>query len=900
MSLALAVAAALYSVPPNQLLGEHAQSLPPWMLRHWRGLTLSTDRSDLVSRADETNARFLGFEEEFGRQGSILVVVQSDRLEKNRQFVEAMAKRLTARPDLFSGVLYKFDLHFFGENTLQFAPEADLRELAVALKEFRPSLEKFLAPKDFGSLFSAINREFLTAGGREDEGKRLLKSLPALRRIVDQVRQSLDAPDPLLAPEMGMLIDEPESVLQEMYLALPSTEGGWIFLMSVQWNTHPDDFTAGSTAIEMVKLWEGELEGVYPGLNVGVTGDPVLEYDEMRSAATSMAMASWITLLLVAALYIYTYREILHPIKVVCTLLVAVAWTFGFTTVMIGHLNILTITFVPILIGLGEDHGTHILSRYEEELARGSMRAKAMETAMAQTGVGVWVGALTMAGSFLVIMLTDFRGIQEMGLISGAGVLLSCLAMMTLLPALLALEHGSTEKTRLLRRTEPLGSTRAAVENEFLKYPRATLLIASVLTAASLLMAWKPFDFDFNLLRMQSRKLESVIYEKKLVKKTDRTVLFAATDCATLGEARELAKAFATKTNTVSKVHTIGDFFEGDPKEKLQLIRRIKAELNGLNFSSVQTAPVNVAEFIVTLKRLSRSYLTLAARELVKANETEAAKETERLIGSLELLIVELEVRPKPERLDRLNKFQQAFFNQLRMSLDQIRRQNDSRAVTENDVPLLLREQFVGKTGRYMVQVYPKSDIWEREPLRDFIGDLRLVRRDVTGIPVTTYEYLSVLRNSYLMAAFYALGAVIILAFLHFRNWRSVILSLVPLAAGMIWMLGIMGLMKIRFNPANIMILPLLLGYGVVNGIQMLHRAREEGSAALLSKSTGKAVLLTSITTIAGFGSLMIANHPGIASLGKVMSIGLITCLVSSIVLVPALLSLAHKKGWKI
>jgi predicted RND superfamily exporter protein len=161
-------------------------------------------------------------------------------------------------------------------------------------------------------------------------------------------------------------------------------------------------------------------------------------------------------------------------------------------------------------------------------------------------------------------------------------------------------------------------------------------------------------------------------------------------------------------------------------------------------------------------------------------------------------------------------------------------------------------------------------------------------------------EYTTLLKNSYEQAAWYSLGAIIVLVFIHFHTLLSVVLALLPVAIGTIWMIGLMGWTGIPFNPANIMTLPLVIGIGVTNGIHILNRFAEEKTPSILSKSTGKAVLVSGLTAIAGFGSLMLAKHQGIRSLGYVMSIGIAACMLAGLTFLPALLKLLIDSGWSL
>jgi hypothetical protein len=188
--------------------------------------------------------------------------------------------------------------------------------------------------------------------------------------------------------------------------------------------------------------------------------------------------------------------------------------------------------------------------------------------------------------------------------------------------------------------------------------------------------------------------------------------------------------------------------------------------------------------------------------------------------------------------------------------------------------------------------VYPKKDVWKRENQKEFIDQVQSVYPNVTGTPVQLYHYTELLKLSYEEAARYSLIAIVILVLFHFRSALCVALALVPVGVGFLWLGGLMGLFDVQLNPANIMTLPLVIGIGVTNGIHILNRYAEEQTANILARSTGKAVLVSGLTAIAGFGSLMLAKHQGIQSLGYVMSCGLATCMIAGLTFLPALLTL--------
>ena len=241
---------------------------------------------------------------------------------------------------------------------------------------------------------------------------------------------------------------------------------------------------------------------------------------------------------------------------------------------------------------------------------------------------------------------------------------------------------------------------------------------------------------------------------------------------------------------------------------------------------------------------------------------------------------------------EKLAQFQQALFNDLRTTFQLLQQQDVSGPVRAEDLPPALRDRFVSTTGKYLLQVYPKNDVWQRGYQEEFVKELRTIDPNVTGPPVQLYEYETVMLNSYIQAAWYSLAAIALMVLLHFRSLGAVILSLLPVAIGTVWLAGLMGWFGIPVNLANIMTLPLVIGIGVTNGIQILNRFAEERTPNILARSTGKAVLVSGLTAIAGFGSLILAKHRGIHSLGCVMAVGIATCMIAGLTFLPALLNL--------
>lgn len=851
-------------------------------------LQFSTSRNDLVGSEKKYHRIFLAFKEEFPRQDDLVAVVESEDLEKNRQFVERLGLRLEAETNFFADVFYKGDLKMLGPKALLFLTNQTLLELEQTLKDYRPFLIQFSQATNLNSLFRMINHQFRTAAQEQNpENESLIKALPALQSIVEQARASLRRPGMPPSPGLTALFGGGPEAQRESYITFAQ---GRIFLVSAQAASEAVAEKAVKRFRELVDQTQTEV----PGVNVGITGEPVLEFDEMSQSQHDTAMATVVSLIVVALIFIYGYHETGRPIKATISLIFGLAYTMAFTTFAVGHLNILTITFLPILIGIAIDFGVHLISRYEEELRHGKTEREALEKAMVNTGLGIFTSGLTTAGAFFAMGATQFKGIQEMGIISGGGLIICLIPMLTLLPVLLLrgrqnlLDHNYQEK---------LDGKRARLEKIWLQRPVWVLVATAVLSLLALTQFHKVY-FDYNLLNMQSAGLPAVVYEKKLLDSASKSVLFAAVIADSLDQAHDLQERIQ-KLSAVASVDSMVEVLRGGQEEKLGSIRRVKALLADLNFAPIDPEPVNTRELSQTLFSF-HGYLGLAIKEVEKEKEKEKAllaqlTDIRRAVGDLRETIA----TGDPQAISvKLGAFQRALFRDIEETFYALKHQDDTGAMRPEDLPAALRHRFIGRTGKLLLQVYPKEDVWQRQPQERFVRQLRLIDKNATGTPVQLYEYTTLLKNSYIQAAGYSLVAIVLLVFFHFRSVSCVILSLLPVAIGSIWMTGLMGKLGIPFNPANIMTLPLVIGIGVTNGIHILNRFSEEQQPSIFAKSTGKAVLVSALTTIAGFGSLGLAKHQGIASLGYVMAMGTATCMIAALTFLPALLTVLSRWGW--
>lgn len=852
-------------------------------------LKFDFNRNNLVGSEQRHHRNFLRYKEEFPAQDEIVAVAESEDSEKNRQFVERLGARLEKETNIFTDVFYKGDLKMMGSKALLFITNASvLTEMSQRIQESRPMLEVFSQVTNLNSLFRLVNQQFRSAAsGGDADTDALVQALPALNRIIDLAADALSRPGTPPSPGVSAMFDSGEEAEESLYITFANNR---MYLVTARALNE----RLNAVAVERMRELVHETQAEVPGINAGITGEPVLEIDEMAQSQHDTVIATVLSLVLCALLFIYGYQETGRPLKATLCLVVGLGYTVGFTTLAIGHLNILTVTFLPILVGLAIDFGIHLIARYEEELRKGRTEHDSIHLALVNTGRGIVTGSFTVAGAFLAMGLTDFKGIREMGIISGCGVLICLVPMMTMLPALLLRGRQNV----LDHKPRATVDHRARLERLWLERPRLVFGVTATLTVLALTQIPR-VRFDYNLLNMQSDGLQSVVLEHKLINGASRSVIFGVLIADSLKRAAELEDR-VVKLPSVAGVDSLTAYLASDPGTRAAIISEIKSRLAGLRFAEPDRAPVDLAALRRTLLA-TQAYFRLGAEEAENHGEKDLARALREIRQSIISLRKRMSEVEPGEGAKKLAAFQQALLNDLRETFEAIKNQDTTAPIGIEDIPAVLKHRFIGRSGtKYLIQVNPRSNVWERAHQEVFVRELRSVDPDATGTPVQLYEYTTQLRQSYIDAAYYALGAIAILVFIHFKRVLCVGLALLPVALGAIWTMGWMGWSGVLFNPANIMTLPLVVGVGVTNGIHILNRFAEEQNPGILARSTGKAVLLSALTTIAGFGSLISAQHRGISSLGLVMSFGTAACMCAGLTFLPTLIGWLTRRGWQV
>ena len=864
-------------------------------------LTFKTGRGDLVAKGLPYVEQYKNYREQFEDLEGMVVVVEGKNPADMAGFAEALAIKLQAQSHLFSQVVYKIDTHYFRSRFLLYLNQDELQSLTRKLVDHQGFLESVNGAPGLHTLLSSINAEISSGmvdslltdflGGDDEEETADAGGLSLLIRLLEEMTQHLMGETGYRSPWQALFTGSGDSLREKGYMV--SENDDLLFILVVP-NEDETSFTGYKDAVALARQYIAETQKDFPDITVGLTGEEVISSDEMVTTQADVETASKIALTGVALLFIIAYRGVVKPLLAVFCLLLALCWTIGFTTLTIGHLNILSIVFTTILIGLGIDFGIHILERYKEERLKGNEILEALQKTVQGTGRGNFSGAITTAMAFGAMVLTDFIGIVELGWIAGWGILFCMVAMLLVLPALITLEEKWRKPSYAqgVRGKSATPKQKQWVDKLFDHYYLIIGLCTVLVLIAS--VSLKDLRFDYNLLNLQAKGTEAVQYEMKILESAGRSAWSAAMLADSLEEVQQ--KELQLKAlPTVARFESISVVIPGHQEENLLTIRKDLAPL----LKELEVEPEDVAFSLKALnKTLKRIQFKLQGRE-----EGGDSLDPVRVAGNR--LRNFLEKSQKIEQglaESRLENFSTLLFTDYRDLMDELKANAEPRLVRLEEIPPKLRERYISKKGKYVIHIYPSVDIWDLDERRKYLNDLRSVDPNVTGTAVHMFESTRLMTEGYVKGGLYAMTAIIIYLFFLFRNARTVFFVLLPVLAGSIWTVGVMELIGLKLNMANLVILPLILGVGVVNGIHITHRYREEEDkhASVLGKSTGQAVVLSSFTTMIGFGSLMVADHSGVCSLGLVLTIGVFNCLIASITFLPALLKLSTAKNWRV
>ena len=847
-------------------------------------LKFHTSRSDLISPDADYQRRWLSFTSQFGDVSDMVVVVEGPGRKEIGEAVLDLGRTAERDTAHFQNLFYEINADRLRRKGLQFLSPEQLQEILNQLDEYGPLLrgERFgllTISKVIRSLGQRVEETSAVEGLAADE---IAANLEPLFEQINRLAGSLDLyltnPEKFISPWPELVRPDPESLKLESRLGPLLNAAGTMGFVKAQPVLVANDFSGGTAAIERMRTLIAEIAPRHPGVTFGLTGIPVLENDEMRESQASMVSASTVSFIGVAVLMIIGFRAIHYPIIAQIMLTIGLAWSFGFATLAVGHLNILSVSFTAMLIGLGIDYATIYLMKYLDLRHKGWSLHDALVEAVASVGPGTVTAAMSTAVAFAVALLTDFVGIAELGLIAAGGIVLAVLATFVLVPSLVAICD---------RRLAPSQVPNPFAANRFRRFVSRNPLV--ILAGFALLLGFlgpyaASLRYDCNLLNLQAKGLASVqIQERVFEKNKDGSILFAVSLANSREEAQTLKEKFE-RLPTVRHVHEIASMFPKHHAEDTQLmVESIHASLSEL--PATPPLPVSIDPDVIgnefhQVEKLLEQYQApsaLAARVSVG-----------QFLDRLSELGDEGDGRAQAKAL---RSYHAAMTADLLAKLKGAYLASTSEPVVAADLPAALARRYISDSGKWLVEVHPKEDIWDEAALARFVADVRSVDPEATGTPLQTYEATRAIYRGYLDVGLYAIIIVVVMLLIDLRSFSDVFMAMLPPLVGAVMTAGTLGFVDVPLNPANLIILPLIVGIGVDGGVHVLHDFRQHGGSRYrISPSTFGAIVLNQLTTVVGFGSLMMAAHRGLFSLGLVLTVGVVSCMIVAVVLLPAML----------
>jgi len=570
------------------------------------------------------------------------------------------------------------------------------------------------------------------------------------------------------------------------------------------------------------------------------------------------------------ALLLICFRSPRLAAATLITLVFGLVWTAAFAIAALGHLNLISVAFAVLFIGLSVDFGIHYGLRYREALDGGRTHADALREAALGVGGGLTLAAVAAAIGFYSFLPTAYVGLAELGLIAGTGMFFALFANVTVLPALLSL-------MRIKPRPSPHGAS-SAPGARVRRSARPVLVVSIVLGIGAVAVA-PGVRFDFDPLNLKDPETESVSTMLELLADEPRSGYAVSVLAETLEEARRIAQR-AKDLKAVDSTLTLADFVPKDQDEKLEAIESLALILEPSLMSPQEKTPAP-GENRAALQALDGTLARV---------ERDGSGETARAAGRLRRALKGIEAGAGGTALAEL---EHRLLAGLPGRLSALRDSLAAEAIGLDDVPAFLGDRWVAADGRARVQIFASQPIHrDRAALGRFVEEVRAVAPHATGSPVIILEAGRTVVRAFVEAAAIAVVAISVLLAVLLRGVREIALVFLPLALAAALTVAASVLMGAPFNFANVIVLPLLFGLGVAGGLHLVMRERSEGdSGAALATSTPRAVVFSALTTIGSFGSIAISSHPGTASMSVLLTVAISLTLVCTLVVLPAMMS---------
>ncbi|MGA8261416.1 MAG: MMPL family transporter [Arenicellales bacterium] len=821
-----------------------------------RTLSIDTDTNALFA----SDIPYLLNEDRFDRlfpdqTDQILIVIDAATLAKAENGADELVAALSRRRDLFPAIQQPSGGPFFRRNGLLYLSTSELEQLSNTLSTAQPLLGALSAKPGLTGVMEVVNLIFKGASSGEDVG--------TVKPFLDQISSAL---------KRGLSGEKANIEWASLFAGQPGLDSAPRSLVLVRPTLDTKELMPGEAATHFIRSAASRL-GLTPGngYRLRLTGSVVLSDEEFATVRQGAELAGVVAVTLVVILLILALRSLTLILAALVTLAMGLIATLGWAALAVGELNLISIAFTVMFIGIGIDFGIQFCMRLREERYRLGAPRPAIDATARALSHPLLVAAIATCVGFFSFLPTQYRGVAELGIIAGGGIIIALVLTLTLLPAILSIATPHAESA-------PVGYHRLAPFNDgLIRHRRVVLIVIGAATLVALAGVAR-LRFDFDPLHLKNPNSEGMRTLTDLMKDPWNTPY----TLSAVADSPQAARTEADRLSALPQVRatvTALDLVPEHQARKLSILQNLAFLLGPALSCGEGAATPTAADVREAMKDAGGSISTYLAspRAASPLKETALALRDE---------LTRLEAGGDSRLTSRISsEITGGFTDECKLLVQGL----DARQVGIGDLPKDLRRSWIAPGGRYRIEIYPKFASPTRQELVAFVDAVRAEAPDASGAPISIYESSRLIINAFTTAAGFALFSITVLLALAMRRTGDVLRVLVPLGLSIVWTLGMLGLIGLPLNFANIIGLPLLLGVGVTFPIYLVHAWRA-GEARLLAAPVARAVLFSALTTLASFGSLAISTHPGTSSLGVLLTVALGLTLLSTFVFLPALL----------
>ncbi|MCA9658555.1 MAG: MMPL family transporter [Myxococcales bacterium] len=856
-------------------------------------LSVSTSRYGLVADDEPHQARMYRFFDRFGTPDAPAMVISGGTPEQRQAVVRELTDELDELPELHGRLMGRTGPADAAEVLLLQRPDV----LAQAAGQLPPGIDvKATVEGGLPAWVGALAAQL--SAGLDGEAvaspEQMAQAFDGMAGIAATFETVIDGGDPLADLEIGDQIDR-QDLDSKGYLV---TADGKNHVITMFPALATDDTKALRPLIEGIRARRDEvLKDAPEGIEARLTGLPALTVDEDDLLKISLLMTSGASALGIMLLCLILFRSLRQTILALMPLFGGTVLSLGVVKLLYGGLNLITASFISVLLGLGIDFSVHVLSRINEERRSGAGVGESIRRAVVYTGPGILSAALITAVAFLTTTTTEFTAYSQLGVITAIGLAVIVAATLIAFPALLS----QTTKAAATVSPEAPG---VAYLPGFIRRLRLPLIVLGIVAGVGGAIALPHIRFASRTFDFMPTDTESVAALDILEHDPTMSPMYANLSAEGVEEARAMT-AKLRALDSVAGVQTATDMLPPLTDERLADLRKGLALLGSgdgaIDFDALAARKTTPSDLI---PKVGEVVDLLDEVRFAAAQGGQPTEGIDKAIAAFKSLKARLEAAKDDDAAKaRLAAIEGQVADLLKRAVTTAKAVAERGHYAPEDLPELLRRRFVSKDGEALaIYAVPAGDFWQASVAERFTADVEAVDPEASGLAINTHLHELMIISGFRRAAGIAAGLILLLLIIDFRGIRNAALALVPTLIGWLWMIAVMALVDLPFNVSNIVCLPLVLGVGTAFGVHLMHRAeesgRDNGGVAKLDdllRGTGSAVIISALTTMVGFGALILGRHGAMFSLGLTMVIGIGTCLLASILILPALLHLLKR-----